>query len=79
MDFNQTPKKIAGAFGTILAARLDFPTSDPRTFALFAHCFTCAKDRVDDVRRAQLLEITEKCPAGRTLHPEVCVRACLAG
>jgi len=27
-----------------LAARLDHPDSQPRCFALFAHCFTCTKD-----------------------------------
>ena len=27
-----------------LAARLDLPAGPPRSFALFAHCFTCSKD-----------------------------------
>lgn len=27
-----------------LAARLDLPNGAPKTFALFAHCFTCSKD-----------------------------------
>jgi alpha-beta hydrolase superfamily lysophospholipase len=31
------------ATGAQLAARLDLPT-EPRSFALFAHCFTCGKD-----------------------------------
>lgn len=28
----------------MLAARLDMPIGTPKTFALFAHCFTCSKD-----------------------------------
>ncbi|MEH6526999.1 MAG: alpha/beta fold hydrolase [Sneathiella sp.] len=28
----------------MLAARLDLPIGTPKTFALFAHCFTCSKD-----------------------------------
>lgn len=28
----------------MLAARLDMPIGEPKTFALFAHCFTCSKD-----------------------------------
>jgi uncharacterized OsmC-like protein/alpha/beta superfamily hydrolase len=32
-----------GSDGT-LAARLDMPIGAPKTFALFAHCFTCSKD-----------------------------------
>ncbi len=30
--------------GEMLAARLDLPAGEPRTTALFAHCFTCSKD-----------------------------------
>ena len=30
--------------GDWLSARLETPTGEPRTFALFAHCFTCSKD-----------------------------------
>jgi len=33
-----------GHSGEMLAARLDTPTSLPRAYALFAHCFTCSKD-----------------------------------
>lgn len=33
-----------GAFGDQLDARLDLPRGEPRTYALFAHCFTCSKD-----------------------------------
>lgn len=35
--------EFPGASGARLAARLDSPT-EPRAFALFAHCFTCGKD-----------------------------------
>lgn len=39
-------KKIEfeGSQGVSLAARLDMPASQPRAFAIFAHCFTCSKD-----------------------------------
>jgi putative redox protein len=49
-DINQNnamrSKKITfpGAFGDQLAARIDLPDETPRTFALFAHCFTCSKN-----------------------------------
>jgi uncharacterized OsmC-like protein/alpha/beta superfamily hydrolase len=47
-------KKIEfpGASGAKLAARLDLP-SEPRAFALFAHCFTCGKDTFAAARIAQ--------------------------
>ena len=47
-------KKIEfqGASGAMLAARLDLPAR-PRTFALFAHCFTCGKDTFAAARIAQ--------------------------
>lgn len=32
------------ASGAELAARLDLPSSEPRAYAVFAHCFTCSKD-----------------------------------
>lgn len=35
---------FAGADGVELAARLDLPSTEPRAFAIFAHCFTCSKD-----------------------------------
>ncbi len=36
---------FVGSGGDLLAARLDLPeSSNPRAFALFAHCFTCNKD-----------------------------------
>lgn len=39
-------KKITfpGAFGDQLSARVDLPDDSPRTFAMFAHCFTCSKN-----------------------------------
>src|SRR5215475_2514019 len=47
-------KKIEfpGASGARLSARLDLP-SEPRAFALFAHCFTCGKDTFAAARIAQ--------------------------
>ena len=33
-----------GSLGHELAARLDMPLTGVRTYALFAHCFTCTKD-----------------------------------
>ncbi|MFG2520159.1 alpha/beta hydrolase family protein [Streptomyces sp. NPDC048527] len=38
--------EFRGSHGTQLAARVDLPRSDPRAYALFAHCFTCGKDTV---------------------------------
>lgn len=36
---------FSGAFGDTLAARIDLPEeSEPKAYALFAHCFTCSKD-----------------------------------
>lgn len=39
-----------GAFGTLLAARLELPAQAPLAFALFAHCFTCSKDSLAATR-----------------------------
>lgn len=47
--------QFQGAFGDSLSARIDFPEkSDPKAFALFAHCFTCSKDlkAVGNISRA---------------------------
>lgn len=44
MSENRALIHFPGAFGTLLAARLDLPASPPLAFALFAHCFTCSKD-----------------------------------
>jgi len=38
------PVSFPGAFGAMLAARLDAPVGTPLAFALFAHCFTCSKE-----------------------------------
>jgi putative redox protein len=44
-----------GAAGQGLAARLDSPDTEPRAYALFAHCFTCGKDVFAASRIAQQL------------------------
>ncbi len=36
--------EFPGHAGDKLAARLDSPATQPRAYALFAHCFTCGKD-----------------------------------
>ncbi|MGE4220714.1 MAG: alpha/beta fold hydrolase [Alphaproteobacteria bacterium] len=36
--------EFPGAFGDMLAARLEMPDGPPRAYALFAHCFTCSMD-----------------------------------
>ena len=38
--------EFEGSQGDRLAARLDLPAGKPVAYALFAHCFTCSKDRV---------------------------------
>jgi putative redox protein len=38
-----------------LAGRLDLPETEPRAYALFAHCFTCTKDVLAASRIAQAL------------------------
>jgi hypothetical protein len=35
---------FTGSGGDPLAARLDLPLGPIRSYALFAHCFTCSKD-----------------------------------
>lgn len=35
---------FANSQGEILSGQLELPTTTPRAFALFAHCFTCSKD-----------------------------------
>lgn len=42
--FKSERLKFPGAHGDLLAARLDHDGSEPRAYALFAHCFTCSKD-----------------------------------
>ncbi len=36
--------EFTGSHGATLAARLDTPDTEPRAWAVFAHCFTCSKD-----------------------------------
>lgn len=36
--------EFQGSLGHSLAGRLDLPSSAPRAWAVFAHCFTCSKD-----------------------------------
>jgi len=35
---------FSGSLGVNLAARMDLPSGPVRTYAVFAHCFTCSKD-----------------------------------
>jgi putative redox protein len=42
--FISEPVSFFGSHGLPLAARLDRPRSQPRAYALFAHCFSCSKD-----------------------------------
>ncbi|HSN38674.1 MAG TPA: alpha/beta fold hydrolase, partial [Burkholderiales bacterium] len=44
MGENRAMIRFPGAFGNLLAARLDLPATPPAVFVLFAHCFTCSKD-----------------------------------
>ena len=47
--------QVPGSEGQQLSARLDLPVGPVRTFALFAHCFTCGKDVLAATRIAQAL------------------------
>jgi len=53
------PKRIKLEFegndGLTIAGLLELPDSNPHTFALFAHCFTCGKDVVSASRIARSL------------------------
>ena len=44
MEMQSERMFFPGHTGSKLAARLDRPKSQPVTYALFAHCFTCSKD-----------------------------------
>ncbi|WP_116040567.1 bifunctional alpha/beta hydrolase/OsmC family protein [Amycolatopsis palatopharyngis] len=44
-----------GSGGVRLAARLDLPDTEPRAYALFAHCFTCSKDGFATARISRAL------------------------
>ena len=52
--FESRKVMFPGSDGSSLAARLDLP-SEPRAFALFAHCFTCGKDILAASRIARSL------------------------
>lgn len=43
-DMKSERVRFPGAFGSELAARLDRPDTEPSSWAVFAHCFTCSKD-----------------------------------
>ncbi|MEO1021043.1 MAG: alpha/beta fold hydrolase [Bacteroidota bacterium] len=36
--------QFTGALGETLSAKIDLPDTEPKAYALFAHCFTCSKD-----------------------------------
>jgi pimeloyl-ACP methyl ester carboxylesterase len=44
MERLSTKVSFPGVNGDQLSARLERPKGTPKTFALFAHCFTCGKD-----------------------------------
>ncbi len=47
--------RFPGANGVELAARLEPAQGTPRTYALFAHCFTCSKDSLAATRISRAL------------------------
>jgi len=47
--------EFEGAYGDVLAARLDMPAGEVRAYAIFAHCFTCSKDLTAVYRIARAL------------------------
>ncbi|MGF1728309.1 bifunctional alpha/beta hydrolase/OsmC family protein [Photobacterium kasasachensis] len=47
--------EFTGSDGQSIAGLLELPDSNPHTFALFAHCFTCGKDVVSASRIARSL------------------------
>lgn len=53
---NQSERlEFLGSQGAMLAARLDLPSSTPRAYAVFAHCFTCSKDVLAAARISRAL------------------------
>ncbi|RJF94924.1 alpha/beta fold hydrolase [Oleomonas cavernae] len=46
---------FTGSEGQALSGRLDLPEGPARSYAIFAHCFTCTKDSVAAVRIARAL------------------------
>nr|WP_042186546.1 bifunctional alpha/beta hydrolase/OsmC family protein [Kibdelosporangium sp. MJ126-NF4]CEL17342.1 Bll2902 protein [Kibdelosporangium sp. MJ126-NF4]CTQ91430.1 Bll2902 protein [Kibdelosporangium sp. MJ126-NF4] len=47
--------EFTGSQGETLTARLELPEGDIRTYALFAHCFTCGQDAIAAARIARAL------------------------
>ena len=47
--------EFSGSDGLMVAGLLETPDSNPHTFALFAHCFTCGKDVVSASRISRAL------------------------
>lgn len=51
----RTKLEFPGTDGVILAGLLETPESNPHSFALFAHCFTCGKDVLSASRISRAL------------------------
>ncbi len=51
----RTKLEFPGTDGLMVAGLLETPDSNPHSFALFAHCFTCGKDVVSASRIARAL------------------------
>ena len=51
----RTKLEFPGTDGLMVAGLLETPDSNPHSFALFAHCFTCGKDAVSASRIARAL------------------------
>lgn len=49
--------EFTGAEGQRLTGQLDLPDGDPRTYALFAHCFTCTRKSRAAVRISRALAL----------------------
>jgi len=74
MNDSRAMIRFPGAFGNLLAARLDLPPAPARAFALFVHCFTCSKDtlaawasRYIDTAQAQQAVAPEAAPGSVTV------------
>ncbi len=59
MPTGRLPERVEfpGSQGATLAGRLELPEGEPRTYALFAHCFTCGKDAVAATRISRALTV----------------------
>ena len=53
----RTKLEFPGTDGVILAGLLETPESNPHSFALFAHCFTCGKDVLSASRISRALVV----------------------